>query len=69
MQDLLLANCFCPVTATKVQPASFAMDGDKERKERGGEGVRKKKYCIKLWRKTRFFIENFDATINFVCSA
>lgn len=68
MQDPLLADCFCPVTAAEAW-ASFAMDDDKERKERDGEGVRKMKYWIKLWRQTSFFIDNFDESINFVCSA
>lgn len=67
MQDPLLADCFCPVTAAEAQ-TSFAMDDIKEGKERDGEGVRKK-YWIKAWRKTSFSIDNFDETINLVCSA
>lgn len=42
MQDPPLADCFWPVTAAEAQTTSFAMDDDKERKERNGEEVRKK---------------------------
>lgn len=41
MQDLLLADCFWPVTAAEVQTTSFAMDDDKEREEEWGRGEKR----------------------------